>query len=111
MTLTPDRLVARVLIVKGSRCSWSDCSALAFLARLRLVERRSSQCSPRDHSNTQARSPGQGGSFRSGSEKLGQPSSIPALVLPSGGMAVTHQKELTAEQFFKNTGQRLRSHS
>ncbi|KAG5450382.1 hypothetical protein CSKR_109414 [Clonorchis sinensis] len=53
----------------GSRCSWSDCSPLAFLAWLHLVERRSSQCSPRDHCSTQARPPRQGGSFRSGQHR------------------------------------------
>ncbi|KER27607.1 LOW QUALITY PROTEIN: hypothetical protein T265_13769 [Opisthorchis viverrini] len=50
----------------GSRCSWSGCSPLAFLAWLHLVERSSSQCSPRDHCSTEARPPRQGGSFRSG---------------------------------------------
>ncbi|KER24624.1 hypothetical protein T265_07765 [Opisthorchis viverrini] len=33
----------------GSRCSSSGCSPLAFLAWLDLLERSSSQCSPRDH--------------------------------------------------------------
>ncbi|KER30408.1 hypothetical protein T265_03143 [Opisthorchis viverrini] len=32
--------------------------------------------------------------------RFGQPDSIPALVLPSGGMAVRHQKGATAEQFY-----------
>ncbi|KAG5442180.1 hypothetical protein CSKR_104481 [Clonorchis sinensis] len=50
----------------GSCCSWSDCFLLAFLVRLHLVKRSSSQCSPRDHCSTQARPPHQGGSFRSG---------------------------------------------
>ncbi|KER23216.1 hypothetical protein T265_08864 [Opisthorchis viverrini] len=31
--------------------------------------------------------------------QLGQPGSIPALVLPSGGMATRHQKAATAERF------------
>ncbi|KAG5452306.1 hypothetical protein CSKR_106735, partial [Clonorchis sinensis] len=30
--------------------------------------------------------------------RLGQPGSIPALVLPSGGMAARHRKVVTAEQ-------------
>ncbi|KAG5446548.1 hypothetical protein CSKR_101515, partial [Clonorchis sinensis] len=32
--------------------------------------------------------------------RLGQPGSIPALVLPSGGMAARHRKSATAERFF-----------
>ncbi|KER23037.1 hypothetical protein T265_08983 [Opisthorchis viverrini] len=32
--------------------------------------------------------------------RLGQPGSIPALVLPSGGMAARHRKGATAERFF-----------
>ncbi|KAG5452452.1 hypothetical protein CSKR_201682, partial [Clonorchis sinensis] len=32
--------------------------------------------------------------------RLGQPGSIPALVLPSGGMAARHRKVATAERFF-----------
>ncbi|KAG5447575.1 hypothetical protein CSKR_101341 [Clonorchis sinensis] len=32
--------------------------------------------------------------------RLGQPGSIPALVLPSGGMAARHRKGATAELFF-----------
>ncbi|KAG5449812.1 hypothetical protein CSKR_100551 [Clonorchis sinensis] len=32
-------------------------------------------------------------------ERLGQPGSIPALVQPSGGMAVRHRKGATAERF------------
>ncbi|KER27906.1 hypothetical protein T265_05113 [Opisthorchis viverrini] len=47
-----------------TRCSWSGCSSLAFLAWLHLVERSSSQCSSRGHCSTQARPPRQGGSFR-----------------------------------------------
>ncbi|KER26554.1 hypothetical protein T265_06198 [Opisthorchis viverrini] len=43
----------------GSRCSRSGCSPLAFLAWLCLVERSSSQSSPRDHCGTQARPPRQ----------------------------------------------------
>ncbi|KAG5455066.1 hypothetical protein CSKR_104572, partial [Clonorchis sinensis] len=31
--------------------------------------------------------------------RLGQPGSIPALVLPSGGMATRHRKGATAERF------------
>ncbi|KER31012.1 hypothetical protein T265_02687 [Opisthorchis viverrini] len=48
-----------------ARSAESRCSPLAFLAWLYLVERSSSQCSPRDHCSTQARPPRQGGSFRS----------------------------------------------
>ncbi|KAG5446370.1 hypothetical protein CSKR_110252 [Clonorchis sinensis] len=32
--------------------------------------------------------------------RLGQPGNIPALMLPSGGMAARHRKGVTAEQFF-----------
>ncbi|KAG5445925.1 hypothetical protein CSKR_111965 [Clonorchis sinensis] len=35
-------------------------------------------------------------------QALGQPGSISALVLPSGGMAARHQKGVTAEQFFSS---------
>ncbi|KAG5447842.1 hypothetical protein CSKR_102295 [Clonorchis sinensis] len=35
--------------------------------------------------------------------RLGQPGSIPALVLPSGGMAARYRKGITAEQFFFNS--------
>ncbi|KAG5454363.1 hypothetical protein CSKR_113909 [Clonorchis sinensis] len=34
--------------------------------------------------------------------RLGQPGSIPALVLPSGGMAVRHRKSNTAGRFYRN---------
>ncbi|KAG5445017.1 hypothetical protein CSKR_105029 [Clonorchis sinensis] len=34
-------------------------------------------------------------------DRLGQPGSIPALVLPSGGMAVRHRKGVTAEGIIK----------
>ncbi|KAG5449301.1 hypothetical protein CSKR_100613 [Clonorchis sinensis] len=34
--------------------------------------------------------------------RLGQPGSIPALVLPSGGMAARHRKGATAERFYPN---------
>ncbi|KAG5452395.1 hypothetical protein CSKR_100794 [Clonorchis sinensis] len=34
--------------------------------------------------------------------RLGQPGSIPALVLPSGGMASRHRKSVTAERFLTN---------
>ncbi|KER33083.1 hypothetical protein T265_00981 [Opisthorchis viverrini] len=30
---------------------------------------------------------------------LGQPGSVPALVLPPGGMAARHRKDVTAERF------------
>ncbi|GAA50120.1 hypothetical protein CLF_104092, partial [Clonorchis sinensis] len=36
------------------------------------------------------------------SDRLGQPGSIPALMLPSGGMATRHRKGVTAERFFFN---------
>ncbi|GAA47342.1 proteasomal ubiquitin receptor ADRM1, partial [Clonorchis sinensis] len=36
-------------------------------------------------------------------EVLGQPGSIPAFVLPSGGMAVRHRKGATVERFFRFT--------
>ncbi|KAG5443825.1 hypothetical protein CSKR_100054 [Clonorchis sinensis] len=35
--------------------------------------------------------------------RLGQPGSIPAFVLPSGGMAVRHRKGATVERFFRFT--------
>ncbi|KAG5455245.1 hypothetical protein CSKR_106449 [Clonorchis sinensis] len=35
--------------------------------------------------------------------RLGQPGGIPALVLPSGGMAVRHRKDATAGRFFRFT--------
>ncbi|KAG5442716.1 hypothetical protein CSKR_108023 [Clonorchis sinensis] len=37
---------------------------------------------------------------------LGQPGSIPLLVLPSGGMAAKHRKGVTAEQRYANFGMR-----
>ncbi|KAG5444121.1 hypothetical protein CSKR_101607 [Clonorchis sinensis] len=36
--------------------------------------------------------------------RLGKPGSIPALVLPSGGMAARHRKGATGEQFFSLRG-------
>ncbi|KER33407.1 hypothetical protein T265_00718 [Opisthorchis viverrini] len=54
-----------------TRSAGPRCSPLAFLAWLDLVERSSSQCSPRDDCSTQTRTPRQGGSFRSSSESIG----------------------------------------
>ncbi|KAG5446483.1 hypothetical protein CSKR_114056 [Clonorchis sinensis] len=42
--------------------------------------------------------------------RLGQPGSIPALVQPSGSMAVRHRKGATAERFFYSTNEDQSDH-
>ncbi|KER24588.1 hypothetical protein T265_07783 [Opisthorchis viverrini] len=67
---------------------------------------RSCFCEMPDHSSplTRANSEGPGSNPTSASQllqsRLGQPGSIPALVLPSGGMAARQRKGVAAERLF-----------
>ncbi|KAG5452220.1 hypothetical protein CSKR_114348 [Clonorchis sinensis] len=95
-------------------CSFSDCLPFVFLIWLCPEERSSSQFRPCDHYNAQTRLFCQEREFtdrkvrgsnptsasRLPLSRFGQPDSIPAPVLPLGGMAARRRKGVTAERLF-----------
>ncbi|KAG5445464.1 hypothetical protein CSKR_103724 [Clonorchis sinensis] len=115
---------SETITISTSHCCWSDCSPLAFLAWLHIMERSLSTCIKmtcwwpvystalvlcvraceiaqrleRERTDRKVRGSNPASASRLPLSRLGQPGSIPTLVLPSGGMTARHRKGATAER-------------